>query len=93
MDPQSLCVGPANSRAFGVFQRTTPVTARCTVLSFCQKPAQIPAEEFPRLLWCAVFPTVLVQRITTGMDLNILKSRGPDQILGAQLILGTFTLN
>ena len=66
----NLCVGPANSRAFGVFQRTTPVTARCTVLSFCQTPAQILAEEFPRLLSYAVFPTVLVRRITIPTALS-----------------------
>ena len=36
---QFLCVGPANSRAFDVYQIPAPVTARCTVLSFCQTPA------------------------------------------------------
>ena len=46
MYPQSLSVGPANSRAFDVYQRNTPVTARCTVLNFCQTPAQIRQKNF-----------------------------------------------
>ena len=40
------------------------------MLSFCQTPDQIPAEEFPRLLWYAVFPTVLVRRITIPTTLR-----------------------